>query len=380
LDAIGPSPWYTAIQGHLSTIVPDDEIDMLPMISCFNDCSTANIANCQSMPVIQSSSGSAYAWPAAPVTFAAADCAGWAPGNAWYDAIVTNVKLGGPSCDLSADEWLDQTRQSAIEAQNQVVKFEKRRNFLEGRAAEAANIISLFNEAITKIEAFLLGPAANLIRARIDFDPNTGGGLPYEAIYGWQNAERLPMLTRGRWHIVKVEARIPNYCDNRCSTNQGPSSPPWPKIITYTKNWGMKRCYELVNTEGSVKFRTTRYDEEIKSGSILFPNFKPLWKFRSHHPERPGGGFLYDPGPLDGLCVHATIQDFADGNTASGIYDGAFMMNNYIQSPDPGFNEGCWDLSHRLLSRGVVNETCANYFWDAGTSRMDLRFVRCLEF
>lgn len=374
----GTSPWYTAIQTHLSTIVPKDEADVAAFLKCFDNCS---VANCSVMPEVHSGDGTLYAWTAPPSTFTSGDCAGWAPGNQWYDDIIVNLlDAGGPSCNLNAGGWLDLTRQSALEAQNQVAKFQKRRDFLAARLAEANNIIAILDEAIDKFNEFLTGPAEALIRARIRFNQGETG-LPFQAVYGWRDPSVRPEgggpEIRGKWHIVKVEARLPGACETACGTSQVKGSDPdWPKIKTYTKHLGFTRCYELDNRDGVVKFRTTRYDEEKTSGFLSFPNGTPLWRFRWSHPQRPQDMPDYDSTPtsLDGACDgdDVRLNKLPTGASADGIYEGAFMMEEYTED-----NKDCWNLAHHLLTRGVVSETCAQYGWYDG---MDFKFVPCKKF
>ena len=404
------------ILANKASITPADEDDLKRMIDCFRNCDGSPVA-CLGLP-------GGYPWPAG-----ALDCTGWVEGNVWYDAIVANAMIaGGPSCDLSwdadfliTDGWLYSTEQSIREAKNQVAKFEKRRDFLYWRLKEAQNILSIFGEdtdgdgttdtgIIEKLETFLRGPAADLIQARIDYAPPSGEtGLPYQAIYGWRNEDEvLPSggTRRGKWHIVKVEARVPGACDDRCSWSQTSRDPAWPRIRTYTKSWGTKRCYELVNTEGSVKFRTTRWDEDKSAKScaglspcpvdctdcggssvatyhpvMRFPNGEPIWSFKGNHPLRPLSTSLYNPDLLDGVCASSTLTELPGSMTPTTIYMGAFMLNRFNMDGGPENNEQCWNLAHGLLSSGVFNETCARYYWHGGTNTgMGIEFVECEEF
>jgi hypothetical protein len=169
-------------------------------------------------------------------------------------------------------------------------------------------------------------------------------------------------------------------CDDACHINQTSENPGWPKIITYTKGFlGTKRCYELINREGAVKFRTIRWDETKEEGSLLkFPNGMPLWSFRTDHPTRPLIRSRFDPSELDSSkCWDNSTLDHILGTTImTEAYRGAVMM-----SGRNNINHECWDLAHGLLATGVVNETCAQYFWqESETESMGIKFVPCKEF
>jgi hypothetical protein len=235
-----------------------------------------------------------------------------------------------------------------------------------------------------------------------------------------------------------VEARLPGKCDNACSIFQVPPpfgldvlvdladaiqrvadfvsqitlgfldytdltdfasslfDPDWPDIKT---EGTLYRTYKLVNKEGIVKFRTTRYDEEMGSGRLRFPGGAKIWDFRFGHPRRPLRASI---GDLASECRTAgdtdspTITKMPDGTDTDTvlvdgipIYDGAFMMNKRQG------NERCWDLAHAFLAKGVVSERCAAYYWDdtpeipeaaarltglAGGQRMRFIFVNCQPF
>lgn len=313
----------------------DDDL----LFACLETCSNAN---CQAMPLQYFQAPLNPFGPGDPsvVDFDATQCAGWGQGNLWYDAV-----------------------------------------------SDALGILTV---AFKKLAAFLDGPAADLIQQRIQYAGADDTGLPYYAIYGWMS-DPPPgdTLGRGRWHIVKVEARMPGKCDNACNTAQDPDptigDPAWPWIRTYTKNWGTKRCYELTSTDGVVKFRTIRFDEN-RGSSVLFPNGVPLWEFKYFHPQRPvdyeGAGDSYAQ-TLDNLgnlalCGSSMIDQLplgAPDGTPDAIYAGAFMLNK------PEDNIVCWSAVHNLLTRGVVSERCAQYYWHEGTNHgMGFKFVPCFNF
>jgi len=395
----GPTnPWFDVIVLNKASVTPPDEPDMVPMIACAYQCSNAT---CQAMPAQNAATTVTYfpdnGDPLAHDFEAGGDCVDGRldSGSSWYPEVNTALSetLGSSSCDLD-EGWLDQTRQSTIEATNQMAKFGKRRDFLQGRLTEAQNILHILGEdldgdgvidtgAIRMFTDFLLGPAADLILARIDYDDiQDDAGLPFEAVYGWRSEDISPVAP-GKWHIVKVEARVPGACETACGHSQARNSDPgWPRIHTYTKNWGTRRCYRLVNTRGVVKFRTTRWDEDKTSGSLFFPNGAPLWRFRSTNPQRPADG-TDNPAHLagDARCASSTIQPPLASSELKKRYYGAFMMNQFHPIDDPENNARCWNLAHRFLSRGVVNETCAEYYFHEGPGQgMGLKFVPCQEF
>jgi len=379
--------WYDRIVAHKTSVTPLDEVDLAAFLNCFDNCSAADctfVSAGGTLPDARTSDGVAYSVPGAPID-EVTDCQplNWVPGNAWYDAIVINViSAGGPRCDLAAGGWLDQTRQSAIEATNQVTKFQKRRDFLDGRVNEAKAIIAILDEAIDEFDTFLNDYAAALIALRQSLVVADLEGRPYQFIYGWQDAEPDPGLGRGKWHIVKSEARIPGRCDTACGGALAPggpqtlgSDPQWPSIGTDTHNLGTKRCYFIQNERGVVKFRATRYDEDAPSGLMVFPNGVPIWQARYSNPNRPQDA--YNATELSGACTAGMIRTLpgpnpdgvADQTTA---YQGAFIMNQIT-----GGNAACWQLATQLLSTGVVSETCAEYYW--GPAGMDFKFVDCVE-
>lgn len=437
------NPWYDTIMANKIDIEHDEYYEITRMARCAYDCNK-NIADCQLMPEVQYCTGDPdipgselpYIWPDidgdgipdTPSSFtisAHCDPVTHRPLPPWDAAIAANIMIhGGPSCDTAPGGWLDSARQSSFEAVNQVVKFDKRLHFFErdmdynddgvldftiGRLAEAKEIIAILTEAIDKFTEFLIGPAKDLINARIAYSASSEDtGLPYEAIYGWRDGEdpSAPNV-RGKWHIVKVEARITGMCDNRCAADQVGPDPPWPTVKTYTKNWGMKRCYELINTSGSVKFRTTRWDEAKSAkpcasvspcppecggncglGSTVtyvpamtFPNGTPIWSFKANNPLRPVDRSVTNPDNLDGYCAGSTIATLPGTYTGTTIYMGAFIMHKYFPLGYDNDNADCWNLAHRLLSSGYSNETCAEYYWHDGMNRgMGIEFVDCKPF
>ncbi len=282
--------------------------------------------------------------------------------------------------DLSLDdEMIDKVKKSVPEAKNQAAKFQVRRDFLASRLAEANEILAILREAEKEITEFLEGPAKEFIEYRKEFE-DLESGLPYHAIYGWQGppAESRQGVNKGvgYWHIVKVEGRTPFKCDNRCGYDaKNPEKivkdPQWPRVKTYTKNWGIERCYELVNTDGMVKFRVTRFDEDRdpNPNPTKFPGGQKLWDYRYFNPLR-GRGTV---GNLEGTCFEASIQDPPGlPAKAKDIYKGAFLMNRPQNDPD------CWEKANDLLSKGASTELCAQYYYHGGSNKgLSHNFIKC---
>ena len=300
-------------------------------------------------------------------------------------SVLAEIEEAKGSCaEDGSGTFLDKIERSIPEATNQVAKFQKRKEFLQGRLTEAKDIVDIFTNAIDKFEEFLTGPVEDLINTRANFDFE-GQGIPNFAIYGWKGEDDPDGSYEGKWHIVKVDARITGHCDNSCGSDQKSEDPGWPWIRTYTKKvfgLSVRRCYELEDYEGSVKFRTTRYDEERASGVFNFPNGVPIWNFRTLHPKAPGG-LSASAGGLGAACAGSFIKVFDDGSSTQGIYDDAFILNGLR---DDGGNAACWNLANNLLTGGVVTETCAKYKWHGGRGKkekdgqMDFEFVRCDDF
>ena len=303
--------------------------------------------------------------------------------------------------------------QSLPEAANQVAKFRQRYNYLSGRLNELNGIISILDGAEQRFNDFLTcadvnpadgqpdGAACRLIKARIDLDRKETG-LPYHAIYGWQD-EPQPgdPPGSGKWHLVRADARIPAKCDRACGESQLVGSDPgWPYVRTYTKSWGTKRCYELSRTTGVVKARVTRFDETGRFSTLLFSNAVEIWKPTFERGDRPSysGNINND---ITAACANSDIMIPGPGAILdpSSYYYGAFILNKRVDNAgylaclaacagDPACeatctpgNEACWDLANELLSRGVTSEACARYYFHNGTPKgMDFQFVPCQDF
>ncbi len=385
VDCVGWGPgntWFDAVSTNLAEAsynANPDYAGVEQMLACFYSCSDAN---CQAMPTAQDD-GTPYTWPADPSTFdESVECTAGVgnplPAGSWRTDLIANVLQGTggagvSSCDLNPGGWLDLTAQSALEAKNQVAKFKQRRNFLEGRVKEAKHILDILDTAYTNFEDFLGQPITDLIAERDHYESDPPA-LPRFAVYGWRSDNSGGQ--RPGWHIVKVETHIPTRCNDACDVSQtGPAE--WPRIKTWTERWGTKRCYELVNTDGVVKIRVSRYDEQGSSGKLLrFPNGMPIWQFRFTDPRRP-----FYAGNLDTLCGNLALDDPPAELLPIGvkdIYKGAFLMNK--RSTINPNNAACWDYVHRLLASGVMTETCAQYYYHSSPQEaLGLKFVPCTQ-
>jgi len=191
-------------------------------------------------------------------------------------------------------------------------------------------------------------------------------GLPAVAIYVWQS-DPAKGETRGPWHVVRVDAMAPGRCDGQCGRQNNFGLPAtetrWPTVETYTHSLGLRRCYTLFDSRnldefcddtddyrhqarqcfrgGTTKVRVVRYDEE-RDGIMRFANLVSIWNFIFHHPLRGSG--KADIPNMEAAC----------GLSAD---DAARMLNSRNDNPD------CWGWLNKLLERGVMSQSCAEYFF-----------------
>ena len=114
-----------------------------------------------------------------------------------------------------------------------------RRPFLEQRRDEINDALAFLNPAIAQFDDFILNSVAPMIDARNDLDDGLlSEDHPFHFVYGWQDPLK-PDGSRGLWHIVKVEARIPQRCGTgSCAGDPDPfqgADPDWPRVHTYNK-------------------------------------------------------------------------------------------------------------------------------------------------
>lgn len=283
----------------------------------------------------------------------------------------------GSCCD---PDWLDLMERSHILARNQTVQFKHRYDYLLERQAQAERLDGRFGEALGNFTRFLNGPAKDLLAAANL--PEEDAPLPNKVIYGWKT-DPAPGKDRGYWHLVRVDARLPGRCEGQCGKN-GAIEPSFPTIKTYTRHWGTRRYYSLGDSFGQpgcnnksdykkvnkcfkggmVKARVVRYDED--KDELTFPNTIPIWRSVFHHPGRDSA----DPSMLD------NCEGFGIGNKEGPA--GAFMLNGSSTSPQ------CWQMANNLLERGLVSQTCAEYFYhkppfssSQNQRGFSLKFVNC---
>lgn len=361
-------------------------------------------------------------------------CSGWGSDSdpsdvpSFFDAV---ANAGAGASGTCADPlFLPAVLQSAQEAQNQVAKFRTRLDYLETRMKEARAVANdaqvtpadaagnnlpngVLREGINQFADFLDdetdwdnpqnlpsnfcttqdSPSECLIQARKDLR-DVPPGLPSFAVYVWQDeqvAKPDGTLTVPYWHAVKVEARIPKRCNNSCRADGSSPDPRWPRVRTYTKHWGITRCYELADTRGMVKARVIRYDQDKNPSGFLFPNGLPIWSPRFYHPDR-------GPADLAGIIGipgnEAACDTQVDQRIRYKPWGNAFMLNenpDFLRN-DPSLTPAeiarrleyanCWVKTHDLLRSGISTETCAQYFFNYnsagwGNRGFRLKFVPC---
>ncbi len=292
----------------------------------------------------------------------------------------------GPDGRSFAD-WQGKLLLSAREAENQLAKLIKRRDFLAARFKEMQDLKTLLDNAVYQFD--LLIDAANvLIDARVAAEAGSKKqpSLTSFAIYGWQTTPP-PGTTIGLWHIVRVDGRVPGRCDNNCGKD-GKVEPDLPWIKTYTKIIGIRRCFSMGDAfdkyggcdstgeydemdkcfvGGKVKAQVTRFDESKKQMS--FPNGFNFWRFIFSNPFVLGG--VPNTAKLDEDCL-----PFAGA-------PGAFMLNHPpSDSDDGGDPDGpyhrCWIRVNELLKHGVSSQACAEYYHHKQNPKgFNLKFAPC---
>ncbi|MCK5214380.1 MAG: hypothetical protein KAR05_03390 [Candidatus Omnitrophica bacterium] len=345
------------------------------------------------------------AWLIAEPEFTAAEVALWHD-STWYDSLVESLELTQGSFNPSG-AFLATAEACMKNAENQVAKFKKRFLFLQARLKEALRAMLILHDGWKHFTAFLDGnspfntaspapfdqdsPMETMVQARFNYEDTKGTASV--VVYVWQDEDleddelRADGSSKGFWHAVKVEVRAPGRCNNACGywpVEGGPDSvggpdPEWPRVDSYTKDWGTSRCYELVSTEGMVKVRVIRFDEsEEVQGVITFPDDSDLWEIRDYNPaadELSAG----EVAGVEGACRPLQLLDGSE-------WGYAFMLNysKYSIATFPhaitdaqwgvmalGFSKleyiNCWNYVHEhLLPHGVVEESCAAYFFDEG--------------
>ncbi len=330
--------------------------------------------------------------------------------------------------------WIDRVRQSAFEAANQVPKFQKRAQYLSKIWAGINGLIEVLEPAERRFDAFLNGgyeddsdpvaaelngAVADLIRARRKLDnpdQTNDAQLPYHVIYAWQDPPKEGQLKEdAKWHVVRVDARVPGRCDDACGPTQAAGDKQiLPKVRAYDKGFlGTTKCYELQDdtTSGVVKVRVTRFDgprfegEDVRN-VLSFPNGAPIWTFKTQNSkvlEERRVEIEQIARSLPGDCQVAVTRGPSGDPDA---FAGAFMISNPTQKtrvvtvndaldptdedyetvteiPDPNNAQlmQCWRRMTELLSVGVMSETCAQYYYHEGgdLKGFSFQFVDCKD-
>lgn len=265
---------------------------------------------------------------------------------------------------------------------NLAAKFSTRAVFLSSAKDRVANIINAITTALDSqpsaplnFTRFLSDPRVQALLDEVERLQNVPLEASLLAIYGWKSRPADNRKGKYFWHIVRSEARIPGRCNNRCGRDApgdaGNHEPGWPWVKRYEPNRA-ETCYVLgdsfdryadgtENTDchddykewshatkcfkgGTVKSRVTRYDED-KDLALTFANTVPIWQMVFHHPARQAAS-------QSSKDLIAQLPSQCDPNG-----DGAFIINDITKNVD------CWNTVGYLLQRGVMSQTCAEYFF-----------------
>ncbi|MCD4780102.1 MAG: hypothetical protein K8S27_06080 [Candidatus Omnitrophica bacterium] len=288
-----------------------------------------------------------------------------------------------------AKGFIDLTREASEQSVNQINKMRKRVGFLNDRLTELTNMYNILARAYQEFSEYLNDVAQDFIKYYIDLATGDERALPYHVIYGWQGDPPDPTdpTSQGLWHIVRVDARTPGRCDAACASNQR-SYRAFPRVRTYGKDWGMTRCYELVDERGVIKMRVSRYDQGRQSRDIYFADGETkIWNFRIINTRQ-----LPVIDPNDFNMMENSCQDVAQPNNPNSyagpgfLYGDAFMLWRYIRigddPSDPTLdNTLCWDYATKFLAKGVETEACMEYYYHYGMNKgMGMKFIQCLSF
>ncbi len=347
----------------------------------------------------------------AAYTINAGVCGTWGPGNPLYNAAVASWKLAKGSClntftdpvvggtsSVAAGDgnnyaafWQPKLVQSGNESVNQQAKLQRRRNFLAARENEVKYLRDFFTSAMSHFTDIINAGEA-LRKERLRIEDLALVPLPNEAIYAWKTPATNPSKSSAKWHIVRVDGRIPGRCNGRCYQADNASltikEPKLAKIKTYTTMWGLMRCYSLGDAfhlyggcdssddysnarkcflGATVKSQVIRWDED-KDTTIKLPTGLDVWRYKFRHPSVTSS--IPSPNTLDVVCKDVISKEAPE----------AFMINRRTDSP------ACWDYVNAILEHGVMSRTCAEYFFHNGsggsgpdrTQRgFSLKFVSC---
>jgi len=317
-------------------------------------------------------------------------------------------------------------------AYGQVDKYKYRAWFLQNRVNEAKHVFKTLDDAYFQLTNFLIGyrnpgdrnsdedpidendllngvfgndemqlaglaPAEQLIwtRSHLEHNPEKRQ-LASVAIYVWRDepipVDRPPRAINpdgsenrlGYVHAVKVEARIPERCNAECEATR------WPYVET--EEHTLERCYYLAETQGKVKARVIRYDQNPDAyQNPRFPDGTKIWQPRFTHPRSGHELSGVADSIFDGVCNHEMtvipllkLYDWWD-NSAWGDhidvvgkeFGHAMMLNRVPGTPGVAPDYGqCWNRVHQLLEHGVVTDTCAEYYFSRGEDAGEGGFFR----
>ena len=308
---------------------------------------------------------------------------------------------------------------------NAIEKFQVRYNFLDNLLTNVNNIVGALSTHAQRIFDFINSDEVRKLKEEFEVvrDPWEEQSLPAVVIYAWQS-DPPKGKTKGYWHFVRVDTMAPGRCENNCGRidsvkNPAGSDPSFPYLLAYSKSGGTENCTSLgdsfntftdgsINTVcnenqlggdgtgefddasdcfqgGTVKVRVIRYDEEKDSNLFTFANNIPIWDFISYHPLRGGAKDLIRQME-DPLSPH--YCNLADGKLTVGYDDardpvqtraGAFMLNQ------PSLQPGCWVIANKILERGTMSYSCAQYYFHPRDKARGVRggfgikFVKCDE-
>ncbi|MCP3685691.1 MAG: hypothetical protein GY861_23845 [bacterium] len=300
-----------------------------------------------------------------------------------------NVKDSMGSCDtdpLDADKfsnpdgsgglvtYLELIDLSAINAVNFDEKVKKRLDFLAPLVIQAKAAYEIFNSTFEMFDDFLRFPVGQLFNALVDAELGSDVS-PFYAVYGWQSPSPEDNPNKaGNWHIVRVDARIPYRCNESCAvgaTKIGQGDPAWPYVKRKTKFH--KVCYYLKGKTGLVMARVIRWDEGGKK-AIPFMNsaMEGIWKKRYSHPAANGPE---SSGALKERCSSSEREGNAGFADPEFDQFDAFMLNSPQEHP------ACWQHIHEnLLPRGMVSESCVQYYFAGEGIGFRMKFVDCPPF
>jgi len=279
-------------------------------------------------------------------------------------------------------------------------KFDYRYDFINSLNDDVRRLSSELGTQIAAFENFIENPIwPELAKEweRIKDPPNKA--LPGMVIYGWRDDPDPKQPSEpGLWHLVKVESRVPGRCDDHCS-RQSPGreghrynhDPKLPWVKAWSNDTGTKDYLTLgdafnlfgdcdehsdyANRDqtcfqgGTVKTRVTRWDQTKTHNALSFANKVPIWNFMY---GRYGiGDQQVDINYLNNSC---RMRD-----DEHGVELDAFIANDLPSDP-----ADCRGAANRLLSTGIMSQSCAEYFFrdwndNAGGRGFNVKFVPCQE-